>query len=255
MKLLVISKTPIIKQIFKLITNKLNIDLTVLDVNIVSTNFDIIVIEDTLFDEQFPTATYSKQFGIISKDQHKYNTHSDFILSKPFLPSQLLAIIHEQQQLVEVDSIEDIVEDNNDIENEIEQTEEFINSLVEDISDDILDKSDESIVSSSFIDNGGILDTNELSKIQGLLSVEEENSTLENIEDENDDEWIDLANIIDQAIDEVKDYEFKSQEPIKLILNNYTMNELSGLLNKLDQNIIDSLVNGEEITLKLKVEK
>ena len=33
------------------------------------------------------------------------------------------------------------------------------------------------------------------------------------------------------------------------------MQELSPLLNKLDQNILDALTNGEEISLQLKVEK
>ncbi len=261
MNILLISKTPIIKQIFNLISSKLNISLTILDVNIVSSQFDIIVIEDILYDEQFPIKTYAKRFGVIAKDDLLFKGKQDFILHKPFLPSVLLSVLNSQISIISENINEEKKVDIDidvEVEQEIEQSEDFISSLVEDISSELLDESaeeDESIVSFTKPNSCGILDKNELSKINTMLSDADTNEHAEYEEPSENDEWIDLANIIDQAIDEVKEYEFKHKEPIRLILNNYTMNELSGLLNKLDQSIIDSLVAGEEITLKLKVEK
>ena len=44
-----------------------------------------------------------------------------------------------------------------------------------------------------------------------------------------------------------------NNDEYKLILNNFTMQELKPLLTKLNQNIIDQLVDGQEIKLILKV--
>ena len=226
--------------------------------------FDIIIIEDNLLDEQFPLQEYAKRLGIISKDQTLYINKSDFILPKPFLPSTLATTLENQiislksQVAVKTEDINSVkeIEDN---EKETTDTVEFIKSLADDISDEIIEESDESIVSSSFMQDGGILDSTELSKIQDILvdnpSIQVEDT--QEMEDTNKehDEWIDLSDIIDKAIDEVKDYTFDTNTPIKLILNDYSMQEVSPLLNKLDQSIIDALTNGEEITIQLKVEK
>jgi hypothetical protein len=225
-----------------LVASKLNLELTILDVNIVSSNFDIIIVEDELFDNNFPISNFTSRLGIITQDNNLFENVSDFLLSKPFLPSQLLDILKEQIEFIKNNkNIDEEVE-------EIEQSEEFIDTLVDDISFEIEEENDESVVPSAFIKGGGILDTNELSKIKDILDEPEEKL-------EEEDDWIDLSNIIDKAISEVKEYQFKVEEPIKLILNEYSLNELSSLLNKLDQNIIDALTNGKEITLKLKVNK
>jgi len=252
MKLLLISTTPIIKQIFNLVTSKLNIELTILDVNIVSSHFDIIVIEDTLFDDKFPTNDFTNKLGIVTKDKLSYQDDSDFILPKPFLPSLLLDTIKEQIHNITIPSKRSKTEEIVSID-EAEASNAFLETLVEDISDEIIEESDESVVSSAFIDDGGILDTSELSKIQDILSDDTDDTNNSNI-DEVDD-WVDLADIIDKAIDEVREYQFNVKEPIKLVLNDYSINEVSDLLNKLDQNIVDALVAGEEITLKMRVKE
>lgn len=212
MNLLLMTQTPIIKQIFNLVTLKLNIELTILDVNIVSSQFDIIIIEDILWDDKFPLKSYANKLGVISKNQNYFKSKVDFLLSKPFLPSDLLDTITKQ-----IDAI---------------TTQENI--------------SDESVVQNDFEHDGGILDSNELLKIQDLLVDDEGN---------DEDDWSALSKIIDQAMDEMDDCEFDVNKPIKLILNEYSIKDMSGLLNKLDQDIIDALMSGKEITLKLKVNK
>ena len=68
---------------------------------------------------------------------------------------------------------------------------------------------------------------------------------------------MDLSSIIDQAIDEVNTvseiYSKFDNKPIKVLLNNYELDELTPLLNKLDQDIIDSLTDGYEINLQIKL--
>ena len=265
MNLLLISQTTIIKQIFNLVSTKLDIALTISDINISHKMFDIIIIEDNLLDDQFPLQEYAKRLGIISKDQTLYINKSDFVLPKPFLPSTLASTLENQINSLK-NHLKTKIEDENIIkkvqndEQETTDAVEFIESLANDISDEIIEESDESIVSPTFMQDGGILDSSELSKIQDMLvdNPLEQSQEVPSIEESNNeevDEWIDLSDIIDKAIDEVREYNFDTNTPIKLILNDYSMQEVSPLLNKLDQSIIDALTNGEEITIQLKVEK
>ncbi len=263
MTLLLISKTAIIKQIFNLVSIKLNIELTTLDICVVNKNYDLIIVEDVCLDDSFPTSDYTKSFGIITKED--IDNLGDFVIPKPFLPSALLSILQKQIQLIEiphgeVNKYSPTEEKGKDTE--ITDSLEFIETLADDICDEIVEESDESIVEGAFIKGGGVLDSKELSKIQNMLDYdtaidESINSSSNNDNTDNDDEkdWIDLSNIIDKAIDEAREYKFDKDEPIKLMLNKYSMNEISPLLNKLGQNIVDELTNGKEITLKLKVEK
>ncbi len=257
MNLLLISHTAIIKQIFNLVSKKLDIDFTTTDINIANKKFDIIIIEDELFNDQFPIRNYAKQLGIISKDKISHQKKCDFILSKPFLPSTLVTILEEQIKYLNTDNN---IQEKETYEKTTETADavNFIETLVEDISDEIIEESDESVVEAAFMRDGGILDTKELSKIQNILddnSVAEEFITPAEENTIEDDDWLDLSNIIDEAIDEVREYQFNKDIPIKLILNEYSMQELSPLLTKLDQKIVDALTDGEEIILQLKVEK
>ena len=217
MNLLLMTQTPIIKQIFNLVTSKLNLELTVLDVNIVSSQFDIIIIEDILWDDKFPLKSYANKLGVISKNQNYFKSKVDFLLSKPFLPSDLLDTITKQIDAIAIQKPSEV--------------------LVE----------DESVVQNDFVNDGGILDSSELLKIQDLLLDDKMN--------DDADDWIELSKIIDQAMDEIDDCQFDVNEPVKLVLNEYSISDMSGLLNKLDQDVVDALMAGEEITLKLKVNK
>jgi hypothetical protein len=259
MNLLLISNTSIIKQIFNLVTKKLDISLSISDINISHKMFDIIIIEDKLLNDKFPLKEYAKRMGIITKNTILYNQKVNFTLSKPFLPSQLSSILATQIHLLkkELDKNKQTIIKSQDkideTQKEVNDSIDFIESLADNISDNIIEESDESIVNTAFIENGGILDTNELDKIQDLLSVN--NNISDNKTNSNDDnDWVDLSQIIDKAIDEVREYNFNIDIPIKLILNKYSMKELSPLLTKLDQGIIDALTQGKEISLQLRVD-
>ena len=260
MNLLLISNTSIIKQIFNLVTKKLDISLSVSDINISHKMFDIIIIEDQLLNDKFPLKEYAKRMGIITKDTILYDQKVNFTLSKPFLPSQLSSTLTTQIQLLkdELDKNKQIIIKSQDTidetQDEINDSVDFIESLADDISDDIIEESDESIVNTAFMEDGGILDTNELDKIQDLLDLTNNNISNDKVNTNDDDDWVDLSQIIDKAIDEVREYDFNIDTPIKLILNEYSMKELSPLLTKLDQGIIDALTQGKEISLQLKVE-
>jgi len=272
--LILISKKPVVIQIFTLVCKKLNIHLKVLSESQIDSKVDIIVVDNEFIDDRFNILKgYSKLIGAIAKKELPFETANDFLVPLPFLPSSLQEILEEQLLVldkrqksktyvrnIDVDEQEEELEPIDDME---EPAIDYLESLAQDIAVDMDDENeDDSIVSVSSIKDGGVLDSGELSQLEDLIEpnkVTSEIKTFANIEEnENDSEWLDLSSIIDQAISEVNTvgdiYSQFDNHPIKLSLNDYELEQLSPLLNLLDQNVIDSLTHGKEITLQLKFE-
>jgi len=270
--LILVSRKPIVIQIFTLVCKKLNIRLEVLNEVQIDHKVDIIVIDNDFIDDRFDIVkSYAKIMGAISKEELPFGSANDFIIPVPFLPSSLEQILEKQIEVLKkrnnskmyISNVE--VEENNYREeefdevpsNETEPAVEYLESLADDIALDIEEESDDSIVALAALNNGGILDTKELSNIQNIMTstsnVEKKDFDPEKVEDE----WMDLSSIIDQAIDEVNTvseiYSKFDNKPIKVLLNNFELEELTPLLNKLDQDIIDSLTDGYEINLQIKL--
>ena len=272
--LILISKTPIIIQIFNLVCKKIDVQLTVIKELQVDHKVDIIIVDKELIDDRFNIIkTYAKRIGAISKNELPFNMANDFLVPLPFLPSTLQTILEEQIELVqkkeksktyisnidipdETFSYDDVV--SNDT-NELDPAVEYLENLADGIIENINDEEDDSIVSIAAINDGGILDTNELSKIEDIIEPEStSNLQKEFTKESEDDEWLDLASIIDHAINEVNTtnelYNKFDNKPIKVLLNNYSLTELTPLLNMLDQDIINTLTEGYEVTVQLKLE-
>ena len=261
MKLLLISETPIIEHIFTLICKKLEIELFIKNTNEVDSNFDIIIIDDMFIDDKFNIIKqYSKRLGAISKEELSFDKSRDFLIPRPFLPTKLQTILIEQIDIIKIEIQNEVPETNSfntlDEEEDDECTVpilDFVDSLAEDVYLDIEDENDESIVNLASLEDGGILDSSELTKINDLLYQE----TIMDDMSINDSDWKDISEIIDDALDEVKDYEFSLDKPknkvTQLFLNKYALEEIKPLLEKLDQNIISSLSAGNSIDIKISL--
>jgi hypothetical protein len=256
MTILLISKTAIIKQIFNLVSKKLNIELTTLNICVVNKNYDCIIVEDICFDNSFPASNYTNNFGIITKGAT--NKKHDFLIQKPFLPATLMSILKQKiSENDKNDKKEDI-----DTKDDALDSIEYVDSLADDISDAIINEDDESIVNSAFIGDGGVLDTKELSKIQALLQNEqadklnqnEQINKLTKDEDDKNKQENDLSQIIDKVIEEVKDTKTQEQV-INLTIDKSNIKELSSLFNILGQSVVDDLTDGKQITLKLQLDR
>ncbi|MCI0501499.1 MAG: hypothetical protein L0Y61_07105 [Epsilonproteobacteria bacterium] len=258
-----LSNTPIIDKIFILISNKLMIHLKIYKfVYDVAEEIDLIVVDDTFFDENIIKLRSFCDTLVLLKNDNSKEDGFDFIIEKPFLPSTLSTNL--EKILISVD------EKINDKKNEIgistqkvyatdEPTQDeitddlakFIDSLVNEVDEENFSSND-LIVKKEQLGHGGVLDKDELSKLYDMINDDKSENYLKNIEKEDD--WIELSDIIDKAIDDVLTYQFKDNQPIKLSLNQYSIEELAPLLKKLNQNIIDSLTEGNEITLQLRLE-
>ena len=250
-----ITNTNIINKIFTLVCTKLEISLDIQenDNNIKST--DILIIDDNLFnaDNIIRYKSISSNISIITKEKiYEYEAFN--IIKKPFLPSllteQLENIINnldKKNEIKQKTSYED-----NSIDDGVNDLVDFIDSIEEDklnINDDIEDI----YVSKEDLGHGGVLDKEELDILHDMISDSneqiEELDEIKIIEDKND--WLELSEIIDKAIDDVQAIDLNDE--LVLILNQYSMDELSPLLNKLNQDCIDKLSAGQELLLKIKL--
>lgn len=252
MNILLISKTQIVLQIFELICKKMSFNLTIKNTNDVKEHFDIIVVDHEFIDDRFNIIRQlSKKIGAITNEELSSDKSEYFLIKRPFLPTQLQAILKEQKEKIH----EEAQQSKRAIQ-EDETTDEiaaFVDSLADDfISED--SEEDESIVRLDSLD-GGVLDSLELDKINNILHQNEMHKELDfNEEEIEQHDWKELTDIIDDALHEVQGYEFSlTNEPLNIVLSQYNISELTPLLQKFDQNIIDKLSRGESIDLKLSL--
>ncbi|MFA7022640.1 hypothetical protein [Aliarcobacter sp.] len=272
MKLLLICNTAIIEHIFNLVCKRLGIDLNIERNTKFQGKFDFIVVDQLFIGSDFlKLKRFTKKLAAINSEELSYDLPSDFVVPRPFLPTKLEAILKEQikilkdeienghnfdtfkDSLVKDNYIEDSQSFNEMQEKESDLAEDFFETLIEDDFDDGFfrknDLDDESIVSLNSIRQGGVLDKSELKKINSFLDDKSEN--IQKLEERD---WKDITDIIDDALDEVKDYEFDlEKEDYTLVLNRFKMDELKPLLLKLNQNIIDRLARNEVINLKISL--
>ena len=261
MTILLICETAIIEHIFRLVCNKLHIKLTIQKTNSVNDNYDLIIIDQSFIDDRFNSIKqFSNKLGAISSEELPFDKSRDFIIPRPFLPTKLEAILIEQIEIIKEEKEKDREEFNlkssyddysEDEEVIIPITKKYIESLDEE--EFIKEEDDESIVNTNTIHIGGILDNKELNKINDILREE----VIQNEINLEKSDWKDIAAIIDDALDEVKEYEFDlTQVPTKtynLVLSNFHINELRPLLEKFDQTVIDKLSSGESVDIRLSL--
>jgi hypothetical protein len=186
-KVLLICDTIIIEHIFALVCKKMNIDLTIQKSTIVNEEYDFIIVDQAFIDDNFNNyKQYTKRLGAISSEELSFSKARDFIVPRPFLPTKLEAILNEQIETLYDDELN--YSRRASIYNNFEEEDKtFIiqkNSILNDNifnSDNIVDEEmsndefafiDESLVNISSLNNGGILDNNELNKINNILKEE-----------------------------------------------------------------------------------
>lgn len=266
MKLLLICETAIIEHIFTLVCKRLNIDLSIQKTTTINEEFDVIVVDQNFIDDKFNSfKQFTKKLAAISSEELPFDKSRDFIIPRPFLPTKLETLLIEQKEIIKE---EEEYEKNRKVttftsydldENDEEVTipvVNYINNLEEKTTSSLdedfnFDDEDESIVSLETLNIGGVLDSSELTRINDILR---EDSIQNEINLEKND-WKDISSIIDDALAEVKEYEFDLKEPMlkphSLVLSNFNINELRPLLEKLDQSIIDKLSSGDTVDIRI----
>jgi len=274
--LLLICETSIIEHIFTLVCKRLNIKLNLQKTNNVSEKYDLIVIDQSFIDDKFNLIKqYSRKLGAISSEELSFDKARDFVIPRPFLPTKLESMLLEQIKFIKEEKEEEssnkrISFSKSSYEEEDEDVTvpvvHYVDSLNEDQEDfkrvskkfeedNYEEEEDESIVHLQTLKSSGILDFGELNKINDILR--EDNIQNEINLEKND--WKDISSIIDDALEEVKEYEFDlGKTPVKpynLILSNFSINELRPLLEKFDQTVIDKLSSGETVDIRMSLKE
>ncbi|MGM0518038.1 MAG: hypothetical protein ACQERD_00175 [Campylobacterota bacterium] len=270
MNLLLICDTAIIEQIFSLVCKKLNLELTIKDSTNVNENYDLIVVDQSFIDDKFNIIKqFSKKLGAISSEELPFDKSRDFLIPRPFLPTKLQELLKDElenikeEQKIQEQQTYSTINHNNFSQDEYMEDDEvtipvtnYVESLADNVYSDIEDENDESIVNIATLKGGGVLDNGELSKIDTILR---EDNIKQELESMNQEDWKDINDIIDDALDEVKDYEFTLDKgqgkseilPYKLVLNKYNIDELKPLLQKFNQDVIDKLSSGDSVDVRL----
>ena len=287
--LILISKKPIVIQIFTLVCKKLKIKLEVLNEAQVDHEVDILVVDSDFIDDRFNILKrYTSLIGAISKEDLPFELANDSLIPLPFLPSSLQDILERQLKILDkktsskvyvknISQPDDTTGQNinlNDKEknkDEVAPAMEFLESLADNIADDIdqdtKQQDDESIITLQPITNdGGVLDEQEINNIKQMIDTQpKQEQKVTELEDyfkdpnhQQEENWQDLSSIIDQAIAEIsttdKLYEDIPEDmPIKLVLNQFELEQITPLLNILDQKIIDKLADGQKINIQLEL--
>lgn len=269
-KVLLICDTIIIEHIFALVCKKMNIDLTIQKSTIVNEEYDFIIVDQAFIDDNFNNyKQYTKRLGAISSEELSFSKARNFIVPRPFLPTKLEAILNEQIETLYDDELN--YSRRASIYNNFEEEDKtFIiqkNSILNDNifnSDNIVDEEmsndefafiDESLVNISSLNNGGILDNNELNKINNILKEEK----IQNEIELEKSDWKDISSIIDDALEEVREYEFdlvhNDTKIYNLVLNKFDIEELKPFLEKFNQNVINRLVSGEVVDVRISLKE
>lgn len=290
MNLLLISEASIIEHIFTLVCKRLEINLTIQKIHSLNADYDLIIVDQTFIDDKFNSLKpHTRKLGAISSEELSFDKSKDFVIPRPFLPTQLEAILTEQKQVLKDEDeyeyeknklvastpyiqpiqseLKPVVSDDSSddsviivpivdyVETALDQ-EVLRNSNNSKNTEQIIgeyDEEDESIVSLNALNLGGVLDSNELNKITDILRED----TIQNEINLEKNDWLDINSIIDDALAEVREYEFDLKQvqskPYELILSNYNIDELRPLLEKLDQTIVDRISAGETVDVKISL--
>lgn len=270
MEILLISKTPIVIQIFKLISKKLDVELEIQDDIDIEGSYDIIVVDQEFIDAEFNTLKpLCIKLGAISSKELSFDKMRDFLVTRPFLPMQLQKIITEEIKEVEKikkerekEQVVEKVEEKQPLSKEAE----YVKSLAENIADGI-DDIDEEFEVDNFNEEGGVLDNQEISKIKNILGSNAlEAQSLETVEsnsDRDNDDFADLADIIDRSLDDFSEADLYGDEDeeeqsssegemvFPICLNNHTIEDVKPFLKKLDKNILGLVGSGKRVKLEL----
>ena len=236
----------------------------------VDTDYDYLIIDDKIDINKDLLKFFTTKIILTGSTQALQEY--DHTIVKPFLPSDLQKSLEKIFSLepskvnnieLENQSVSEVVEEQNsaetiedisheDLSVDTSDLSAFVDTIVSDM-DNEEDGEELLTIKKENLSHGGVLDKNELSRLYNMLG--ENIEKFDSIDEKDSEDWVELSKIIDKAIDDIESYEYEEDKPIKLILNQYTMDQLAPLLKMLNQEIIDDLTDGKDIHLHLRLEK
>ena len=269
MKLLLINKNPVVSRIINLSASKTDFEVEEC-ANIYALpkgEFEVVII-DEMYDSSFLNEIKENvkyyQIGIITSLKNAAFEEFDFALTKPFLPTDLVELLRKAKAKVEFSKREEKAK----VE-EIAAARPMLPAKEEQIVEVEEEEEEEPFVSQEEIqEEGGVLDKEELVKVQELLEKEKEEKEKEENKEKAE---VKESETKDDSSKEEKAETKEIQEEIstpKILkeLNEFQQTEeekpkLSGeekikfLMGMLDLYTIRDLLDGMEVTIRINFNK
>lgn len=194
MRVLLINKNPVVSRIMKMSVPKAGFDIEECEsvYNLPHGSYDVVIIDDDMYDENFlhdiKQHIQYKQIGLITTTRNELSEKFDFILTKPFLPTDLIEILrglhnkiramtsHTNASYEEAKQISEPQQESSETQMlEPAQQEEKIVEIEE--------SEEESPFVETIDEPGNVLDKEEIQKVNALLEETDEESVTDNKEE------------------------------------------------------------------------
>ncbi len=188
MKLLLINQNPVVSRMMKISVPKAGFDIEECEsvYELPRGEYDVVVIDDDMYDENFFKAIKEnisyKKLGLLTSSKESELEAFDFLIPKPFLPTDLVEILREvkanieQEKDIYKDEIAYMEQESEEKHPKITQ-EEFLQEEIEEKESIV--EIEESQEESPFIEEplvkSGILDEEEIESVSKLLEEETKN--------------------------------------------------------------------------------
>ena len=183
MRLLLINKNPVVSRMMQMSVPKAGFEIEECDsvYNLPSGHYEVVVIDDEMYDENFMQAikqqiTY-KQLGLITATKAYAADLFDFILSKPFLPTDLIEILRKVRSSLQKDNRSSPQQN---LQQESDPFDAFLQQPPQQQTDaperivEIEDLVEESPIVDEVHEKGDVLDKREIETVAKLLDETEE---------------------------------------------------------------------------------
>ncbi len=264
MDLLLINKNPVVSRMLNLSAPKAGFEVSECDnvYELPKGSFDVVLIDDEMYDENFLKEIKSeldfKQLGIITSAKNADTESFDFVLIKPFLPTDLIELLRSIRAKIEFTQYEDVSEETEEIV-ELEESDE-----------------EEPFVPEEEVEKSGVLNEEEIERVAELLedtpesiltAPKEEESQEETIEEETRSiqeeeekpsilEKMDIMeNVPPKEPSEPKEEPETKSAPVPDPQEYSSEEKIKALMGVLDLYTVRELLDGMEITIKINFNK
>ncbi len=188
MKLLLINKNPVVSRMMMMSVPKAGFEIEECDdvYHLPSGNYDVVVIDDEMYDENFLNVIKQNlkyyQLGLVTNSKNINTSEFDFLLSKPFLPTDLIEILRKIKTDIESQKEkvplfkEEEKEESSPFDMLVEESAPSLPPSPTQPQESIVqieEEPEESPFVTENLEKSGVLDEGELSEVSKLLEEKE----------------------------------------------------------------------------------
>ena len=278
MKLLLINKNPVVSRMMMMSVPKAGFEIEECEdvYHLPSGNYDVVVIDDEMYDENFLNVIKQNlkyyQLGLVTSSKNINASEFDFLLSKPFLPTDLIEILRKIKADIESQKEQVPLFQEEEKEEpspfEMFMEEESAPTQSQESIVQIEEEPEESPFVTEDLGKSGVLDEGDLHEVSQLLEEKEEvgvaEETPESILTESVEEQIEEPSLSEPPLQEqphkpLQEEHQKSEAPLQQPAQVSTPTHAEALKSVTDnvQNLsvasLKELLDGMQLDITIKI--